>query len=105
MRLAATPLAWPPLRLGLDDRAGPAGRLDPLPRRGAEGGGVPGERLPELALGEDLHGHALARAQPAGPQQLERDLAAGLEAALELGDVHRLGVCAEGLERHRLLHV
>ena len=44
-------------------------------------------------------------ARPLLAQQLERDLGAGVEAALERDDVDRLGVGAEGLEGHRLLHV
>src|SRR3954453_23435460 len=50
------------LRL-LDQRAGPAGRLDGLARGGAEGVGVDGERLGDLALGQDLDRDAPALAQ------------------------------------------
>src|SRR6202011_4116319 len=49
--------------------------------------------------------HVLAGAKAVGLHQLDRDLGARIEAALELGDVHRLGVRAERLEGHRLLHV
>ena len=75
--------------------AGAAGGLDALARGGAEGVGVNGQRLGQLALGEDLDRHALARAEAGGPQRLERHLGAGVEARLEVGDVDRLGVGAE----------
>ena len=85
--------------------AGAAGRLDALARAGAEGVGVHGQRLGQLALGEHLHGDVLAGAEAVGLHQLERHLGARVEAALERGDVDGLGVRAEGLEGHRLLHV
>ena len=56
-------------------------------------------------LREHLHRHVLARRQTLRLQCLERHRSAGLEARLEVGEVDRLGVGAERLERHRLLHV
>src|SRR5271168_1571016 len=47
----------------------------------------------------------MKKSMPFGLHQLERDLGAGVEATLKRRDVHGLGVRAEGLERHRLLHV
>ena len=38
-------------------------------------------------------------------QRLERDGCSGVEACLEVEQVDGLGVRAEGLERHRLLHM
>src|SRR5271166_6855125 len=95
--------AAPPL--ALDDRAGAAGRLDALARAGAERVRVHGQRLGEIALGEHLHRDVLAGAEALGLHHLESHLGARVEAALERGDVDRLGVGAEGLEGHRLLHV
>src|SRR5216684_2630414 len=46
-----------------DDLAGAARGFDPLARRGAEGVRVHGQRLAQLALGEDLHRDALALGQ------------------------------------------
>src|SRR5271166_260172 len=91
--------------LAVDDLAAAAGRLDPLACAGAEAVGMDGERLGQLALGQHLHGHALARGQTVGLHQLEGHLGAGVETALQGGDVDGLGVRAEGLEGHRLLHV
>src|SRR5439155_10410222 len=47
----------------------------------------------------------LALAQALGLERLERDVGAGVEARFEVAQVDRLRVRAEGLERHRLLHV
>ena len=44
-------------------------------------------------------------ASPAARSGVGRDLGAGIEPRLEVGEVDRLAVRAEGLERHRLLHV
>src|SRR2546430_7322916 len=88
-----------------DDLAGAARGIDPLARGCAEGVRVHGQRLAQLALGEDLHRDALALGQAVRPERVGRDLGAGVEALLECRQVHRLGVGAEGLERHRLLHV
>src|ERR1700689_3946257 len=82
-----------------------AGRLDALARAGAEGMGVDGELLVQLALGEDLDGNALAGAQALALHQLDRHLGAGLETFLQRADVDRLSVRAEGLEGNLLLHV
>src|ERR671918_1744737 len=87
----------------LDDRAGPAGSLDGLAGGGAEGVRVHGERLGDLALGEDLDRDALARAEAVLAQGVERHLGAGVEARLEVLDVDRLRVRAERLEGHRHL--
>ena len=106
MRVLAAP---PPLARPGDSSPRRAGRCRPPPRcaraRRAEGVGVHGQRLAQLALGEHLDRDVLARAQAVGLHQLDRDLGAGVEAALQRGDVHRLGVRAERLEGHRLLHV
>src|SRR4051794_20092951 len=91
------------LRLAVHDDRRAARGLDLLARGGAELVRVDGERLGELAAGEDLHGDVLARAQALGLQRLERDLGAGVEAALQVGEVDRLRVRPEGLEGHRHL--
>src|SRR6478672_8518878 len=104
MRRGASPAARVASRLELYELAAAAGSLDALARAGAECVRVHGQRLVELALGQDLDGHVLATDDSVGLHQLERDLAAGLEA-IKRGDVHGLGVRAERLERHRLLHV
>ena len=44
-------------------------------------------------------------ARPFSFRRLRRHLGAGVEALLEVGEVDRLGLGAEVLERHRLLHV
>src|SRR5579884_787581 len=85
--------------------AGAAGGLDLGLRRLGEGVGMHGQRLGQLALGQDLDRDALAGREPLGLHRLERDRGAGVEASLEIQQVDRLGVRAEGLERHRLLHV
>src|SRR3954454_18845751 len=92
-------------RLALDHYDRAARALDALARGGAEGVRVDGERLGELALGEDLDRDAPALAQALGRERLEGDLGARLEALLEVGEVDRLRVGPEGLEGHRLLHV
>src|SRR3954452_22559991 len=89
-------------RLALDHDHGAAGALDALAGGRTERVRVDGERLGQLGLGEGLEGHALALAQPLGRQRLERDLGAGLEALLEVGEIDRLRVRPEGLEGHRL---
>src|SRR5437764_3959478 len=89
----------------LDDLAGTAGGLDPLARRSAECMRVDGQRLAQLALGEDLDRDVLLAREALGPERVGGHLGAGVEALLERGEVHRLGVRAERLERHRLLHV
>src|SRR2546423_1017245 len=45
------------------------------------------------------------RREAARDQRVRRDAVAVAEARLEVAQVHRLGVGAEVLERHRLLHV
>src|SRR5271167_4312936 len=72
----------------VDDLTAAAGRLDALTRAGAEAVGVHGQGLAQLALGEHLHRHVLAAGESVGLHQLDRDLGAGVEAALERGDVH-----------------
>src|SRR6266851_2751854 len=94
-----------PELLALDELAAAAGSLYALARARAEAVRVDRERLAELALGQHLDRHALAGGQAVGLHQLDRDLRARLEATLERRDVHGLGVRAEGLEGHRLLHV
>src|SRR3954464_16052147 len=64
-----------------------------------------GERLGDLALGEDLHGDVAAGAEGLGLERLERHVGALVEARLEILEVDRLRVRAERLERHRLLPV
>src|SRR4051812_35883815 len=64
-----------------------------------------GQRLGQLAPGEDLDRDALAGPQAPGGQRRERDLRPAVEARVEIGEVHGLGVRAERLEGHRLLHV
>src|ERR1700722_9947175 len=85
---------WP-ATLCVDDVAGAAGGRDPLAGTGAERVSVDAQRLRELALGEDLHRHVLARGEAIGLHQLDRDLGAGLEAALQRRHVDWLRVRAE----------
>src|SRR5436190_15192547 len=87
----------------LEDLAGTARGLDALAGRGAERMRVDGQRLAQLALGEDLDRDVLLAREPLGPKGIGRDLGAGVETLLERGEVHRLGVGAKRLERHRLL--
>src|SRR3712207_2759978 len=89
--------------LRLDDDHGATRGLDLLARGGGELVRMDGQRLAEIALGQDLDVDALARAQALLLQGLERDLGARLEAVLEVGEVDRLGVRPERLERHRHL--
>src|SRR5437588_4352385 len=85
--------------------ARPAGGLDALPGGGAERVSVHGQRLLQLAAGQDLGRHALARGQAALAQRVQGDGRAGVEAAIEVVEVDRLGMGAKRLEGHRLLHV
>src|SRR5258707_13918084 len=105
MRAPRDPVTRPAAASGLDDGAGAAGGLDALARTGAEGVGVNGQRLRDLALGQHLDRDLLARRQAVGLHQLQGHLGAGCEALLQGGDVDRLGVRAEHLDGHRLLHV
>src|SRR5450759_4897462 len=105
MRSVTPPVARPEGSLAVDDLAAAAGRLDALACTGAEGMRMDRQGLAEVPLGEHLHGHILAGGEAVGLHQLDRDLGARVEAALERCDVHRLGVRAKGLEGHRLLHV
>src|SRR5262245_10023556 len=89
----------------LDELAGAPRGLDALARAGAERVGVDGQRLAQLSSGEHLHRHARPGPQAARAQEIQRDLGARVEAAVERGDVHGLRAGAERLERHRLLHV
>src|ERR1022692_3040115 len=91
--------------LALDDGAGAADALDALACGLAEAVGVNRERLAQLPLCQHLHRHTLARSQTIGLHQLDGDLGACLEASLEVRDIHWLGVSAEHLKGHRLLHV
>src|SRR5947209_4012693 len=91
--------------LVLDHLAGAARGLDALARGGAEAVGVDGQGLAQLAPGQDLDRDVLALGQAPLAQPLGGDLGAGVEARLQVGQVDRLGLRAEGLERHRLLHV
>ena len=89
------------LRL-LEQRQRAAGRLDLLAR--GRRGAVHGDRelLRELADAEQLHVLAHRADQALRLQRLGRDLLARLEA-VEVADVHRLGVGAERADRHRVL--
>src|SRR6516164_1814803 len=87
---------WRGSSASLDEHAAAAGRLDPLSRARAEGVRMYGQRLAQLALRQHLDRDVLARAEALGPHQLDRDLGAGVEAALQRGDVDRLGARAEG---------
>src|ERR1700761_9631789 len=89
----------------LDQLAGAARRLDLLASRLTEGVSVNGQRLGNLALGQDLDRDALARGQALGLERFEGHGVAGIEPGLEVAQVDRLGVGPEGLEWHRLLHV
>src|SRR3954451_12987023 len=62
------------------------------------------EFLFDLAAGEHLD-RVLALGQPLLPQALGSDFGTAVEALLEVGEVDRLGLGAEVLERHRLLFV
>src|SRR3954447_1387567 len=91
--------------LWLDRLAGAARRLD----RGAgglrEAVGVDGERLGELPAAEHLDRDVPTRREPHGVERRDVDRRAGVEAGLEVLEVHGLRVRPERLERHRHLLV
>src|SRR4029453_13499732 len=89
----------------LDQLTGAARGFDLLASRLREGVGVHGERLRQVALAEDLDRHLAARGQFLPAQGVGSDLGSLDEASLEVPEVDRLGLGAELLERHRLLHV
>src|SRR4030088_2541226 len=74
-----------------DDLAGAARGLDPLARGGAECVRVHGQRLAQLALGEDLDRDALALGQTLGLERVGGDLGAGVEALFQRRENGRLG--------------
>src|SRR5215210_8848111 len=92
-------------RLLLDQLAGAARGLDLLASGRGEAMGVHGERLRQLTLSEDLDRHLAARCEAVLAQGIGGHLGPLVEARLEVPQVYRLGVRAELLERHRLLHV
>src|SRR3954470_18307330 len=89
----------------LDQLTGAARGLDLLAGRLREAVGVHGERLRDLTLTEDLDRHLAARGEVLLAQGVRGHLGPLVEARLEVPQVDRLGVRAELLERHRLLHV
>src|ERR671910_2297916 len=89
----------------LDQLTGAARGLDLLAGRLREGVGVHGERLRDLTLAEDLDRDLAARGEVLLAQGIGGHLRPLVEACLEVPQVHRLGLRAELLERHRLLHV
>src|SRR5262249_4675010 len=89
----------------LSDDARAAGGLDRGLGGARERVGVDGQRLRELALGEDLDRDVLARSETLVDERLNRHLRAAVEARVEVLEVDRLRVRTERLERHRLLHV
>src|SRR3954467_1119617 len=91
--------------LAVEDGADAACTLDLLARGLRERVRVHGQLLGELALAQDLHRDALARGQAPLLERVRSDLGAVVEARLEVTEIHRLGVRAEVLEGHRLLHV
>src|SRR4051794_6137783 len=91
--------------LVLDQLTGAARGLDLLASRLREGVGVHGERLGKLALAENLDRHLAARGEVLLAQGVRGHLGPRVEARLEVSQVDRLGLRAELLERHRLLHV
>src|SRR3954452_21788669 len=91
--------------LALDGLAGAARRLDALARRLGEAVRGDGERLGELAAAEDLDRDVALLRQPGGTQLLQADRGAGVEALIEVVQVHVLCVRPERLERHRHLLV
>src|SRR5215210_6204918 len=106
--LSALTMVWTtsrPRLSALGRSAGPARRLDLLARGAREAVGAHGEPLREVALGENFDRNALASGEPDGGQALRGDLGAVVETRLEVADVDRLGLGAELLEGHRLLHV
>src|SRR3954452_22329348 len=92
-------------RLLLDQLAGAARGLDLLASRLREGVGVHGERLRDVTLAEDLDRHLAARGEVLLAQGVGGHLGPLVEPLLEVPQVDRLGLRAELLERHRLLHV
>src|SRR3954447_25187877 len=89
----------------LDDGDTAAGGLDGGTRRLREPVSGHVELLGQLALAEHLNRHVSAGRQAGGPQRVRRDVSAGLEARFQVGQVDRLGVRPERLERHRHLLV
>src|SRR3954449_10015680 len=89
----------------LDQLTGAARGLDLLAGRLREAVGVHGERLRDLPLAEDLDRHLAARGEVLLAQGVGGHLGPLVEARLEGPQVDRLGLRAELLERHRLLHV
>src|SRR6201999_3711574 len=83
---------------------GSAGGLDLFLGRLAEGVCTDRQFGRDLAAGEDLYRVGAGR-EALGLQRLRGHLVARLEALLEVGEVDRLGLRAEVLEGHRLLHV
>src|SRR3954471_14160785 len=67
--------------------------------------GVHRQLLADVALSQDLHGHALAGGEALAGKRLGSHLGAVVEALLEIAQVDRLALRAELLEGHRLLHV
>src|SRR6187551_1453219 len=92
-------------RLLLDQLAGAARGLDLLASGLREAVGVHGERFRDVALPEDLDRHLAARGEVLLAQGVGGHLGPLVEARLEVPQVDRLGLRAELLERHRLLHV
>src|SRR5688572_33478706 len=88
--------------LALDQLAGAAGTLDLLARRGREGVRADRELGRDLASPEHLH-RVAARRKACSAERIGGNLGAGVEAGLEVRDVHRLRMGPEGLERHRHL--
>src|SRR5947209_6041445 len=88
-----------------DHLAATAGGLDGRLSGGAEAVRLDGERLGDLALGEDLDRNPLTGGEALAVKRLRRHRRPGLEARLEVGEVDRLRMGPEGLEGHRLLHV
>src|ERR1700736_6239139 len=89
----------------LDHLTAPAGRLDLLARCLAEPVGVNGERLGQLGLGQHLDDDPSAGRQSLAVHRLKGHGRTRLKARLQVEQVHHLGLRAEGLKRHRLLHV
>src|ERR687895_1059675 len=90
---------------GLDALERPARGLDALASGLGERVGVHGELLGQLAARQDLDRDVLAGAQAGAAQGVEIDGRAVLEPRLQVGQVDRLGVRPERLERHRHLLV
>src|SRR5215467_11410192 len=100
IRNAFTKVPSTGLRLAVEDVADAAGRFDLLASGLGVGVCVDGELLLQLALAEDLDRDALALGEARIDERLRADLGAVVEACLEVGEVHRLGVRPEVLERH-----